>query len=151
MRISARADYAMRAAIELAVAFDSGRPTKGEAISVAQDIPLKFLETVLGELRQAGLVCSQRGSEGGYKLARSPQQVTVAQVIRAIDGQLATVRGQRPEDLGYAGAAEPLQGLWIAVRAALRGVVENVTLAELAGDRLPSRVRRLTADPAAWH
>src|SRR5947199_8415046 len=114
MRISARADYAVRAAIELAAAYGGGRPVKGEVIATAQGTSLKFLETVLGELRQAGLVASQRGFDGGYWLVRAPQEITVADVIRATDGQLATVRGHRPEELGYGGAAEALQGLWIA-------------------------------------
>jgi Rrf2 family protein len=151
VRISARADYGLRAAIELAVAHREGHPTTTrETISTAQGIPERFLETILGDLRSAGLIGSQRGVDGGYWLARPPEQITVADVIRAVGGPLATVRGLLPEDVAYAGAAEPLQGVWIAVRAALRDVVEHVTLSELAGNRLPARVRRLLADPAAW-
>src|SRR3954447_21607986 len=150
LRISARADYAVRAGIELAVAHAEGRATKGEIICRAQGIPLKFLETILGDLRQHGLVRSQRGSDGGYWLAKPPEEIAVADLIRAVGGPLASVRGRRPEDLGYDGSAAPLQGVWIAVRAAVRDVVERVTLADLAADRLPDSVRALTAEPGAW-
>ena len=148
MRISARADYAVRAAVELAAA-DEG-PTKGEAISQAQDIPLKFLENILADLRHAGIVRSQRGAEGGYWLARPATEVTVADVIRAVDGPLASVRGGRPEDVAYEGAAAPLAEVWIAVRASLRSVVERVTLADVAAGRLPARIAKLAQDPEAW-
>jgi Rrf2 family protein len=150
LRISARADYALRAAIELAVAHDQQRATKRDAIGRLQDIPVKFLETVLGDLRHHGIVCSQRGVEGGYWLARPPAEITVADVIRAVSGSLASVRAHRPEDLHYSGSAEPLQGVWIAVRAAIREVVETVTLADLASNELPAHVRKLAADPGAW-
>src|SRR5947207_9318295 len=123
MRISAKADYAVRAAIELAAA-GGERPVKGERIAQAQDIPLKFLENILGDMRHAGLVRSQRGADGGYWLNRPPAAVTVADVIRAVEGPLASVRGQRPEDVGYAGNAAALQDVWIAVRASLRAVAE---------------------------
>jgi Rrf2 family protein len=151
LRISARADYALRAAIELAVAYDSGRATKGDAIGRAQSIPVKFLENLLADLRHLGIVRSQRGTEGGYWLARPPAEVTVADVIRAVDGPMASIRGQRPEQLDYSGSAEPLQVVWIAVRASLREVVENVTLADLAAGRLPAGVKQLAARPEAWH
>ena len=148
MRISARADYAVRAAVELAAAGEG--PTKGEAIAQAQAIPLKFLENILSDLRHAGIVRSQRGAEGGYWLARPPGEISVADVIRAVDGPLASVRGGRPEDVAYNGAAEPLAQVWIAVRASLRSVVERVTLADVASGRLPSRVTKLADDPEAW-
>jgi Rrf2 family protein len=148
MRISARADYAVRAAAELAAAGDG--PTKGEAISQAQSIPLKVLENILGDLRHAGIVRSQRGAEGGYWLARPADQITVADVIRAVEGPLASVRGGPPEDVAYAGAAESLASVWIAVRASLRSVVERVTLADVAAGRLPARVVKLADDPEAW-
>ena len=148
MRISAKVDYAVRAAIELAGGED--RPIKGEAIARAQDIPLKFLENILTDLRHAGIVRSQRGADGGYMLARDPKDVTIADVIRAVEGPLASVRGERPEAAAYAGSAEPLKTVWIAVRASLRGVVEHVTLADLAGGRLPAKVERLASDPEAW-
>ena len=148
MRISARADYAVRAAVELAAAGEG--PTKGEVIAKAQAIPLKFLENILTDLRHAGIVRSQRGADGGYWLARPAAAVTVADVIRAVDGPLASVRGGRPEDVAYEGAAEPLAQVWIAVRASLRSVVERVTLADVATGRLPAPITKLAEDPEAW-
>jgi Rrf2 family protein len=149
LRVSARADYGVRAAIELAVAYEAGLATKGEAIGRAQSIPVRFLENILADLRQSGLVRSQRGADGGYWLAKPPADIAVADVIRAIDGPLASVRGQPPEDVGYSGTAAPLLDVWIAMRAAVREVVENVTLADLAADELPASVRRLAASPGA--
>jgi Rrf2 family protein len=148
MRISAKADYAVRAATELAGAGDG--PTKGDAIARAQDIPLRFLENILGDMRQAGLVRSQRGAEGGYWLAKKPKEISVADVIRAVEGPLAAIRGEPPEDVRFAGSAEPLGRLWIAVRANLRGVLENVSLADLADGKLPARIDKLADDPEAW-
>ena len=148
MRVSAKADYAVRAAVELAGA--ESPPLKGEAIAQAQEIPLKFLENILGELKHAGIVRSQRGADGGYWLARPAAGITVADVIRAVDGPLAWVRGVRPEDLEYAGAARALQDVWIAVRANLRDVLEAVTLADVAAGTLPTRITELAADPSAW-
>lgn len=149
MRISAKADYAVRAAIELAGA-DEGTPTKGDAIAKAQGIPLKFLENILGDLRHAGIVASRRGQDGGYWLARPPREITIADVIRAVDGPLASVRGGRPENTTYSGAAEPLQRVWIAVRTSLRQVVEHVTLADVASGKLPPKVSKLADDPESW-
>ncbi len=148
MRLSAKSDYAVRAAVELACS--TGGPTKGEDLARAQDIPLKFLENILSDLRHAGIVRSQRGAVGGYWLAKEPKEVTVADIIRAVDGPLATVRGQRPEDIDYQGSAEPLARLWIAVRSSLRGVVEHVTLADLAAGKLPAKINKLADDPEAW-
>jgi Rrf2 family protein len=148
MRVSAKVDYAVRAAVELAAA--ESPPVKGEVISQAQDIPLKFLENILGELKHAGIVRSQRGTEGGYWLARPANEVNLAQVIRAVDGPLANVRGQRPEDVGYHGAAQALQEVWIALRASEREILELVTIADVAGGKLPERVRALVSDPGAW-
>jgi Rrf2 family protein len=148
VHISARADYALRAAVELAAA--GAGPTKGEALARAQDIPAKFLEAILSALRRAGLVQSRRGSDGGYWLAKPAKDITVADVVRAVDGPLAGVRGLRPEAVTYGGAASALPQVWIAVRASLRDVLENVTLADLASGRLPAKVRRLAADPEAW-
>ena len=148
MRISAKADYAVRAAVELAGAGEG--PVKGEAIARAQSIPLKFLENILGDLRQAGIVRSQRGAEGGYWLARPANEITVADIMRAVDGPLVGIRGERPEDVAYEGAAESLQQVWIALRANLRGVVEQVTIADLAKNKLPAAVTRLAKDPEAW-
>src|SRR3954453_9640565 len=139
MRISAKADYAVRAALTLASAPDD-KPVKGERISEAQGIPLKFLENILIDLRQAGLVASQRGPEGGYRLDGSPAEITVADVIRAVDGALASVRGGRPEEASYEGPAEGLQTVWIAQRSGFRGVLEHVTLAEVVSGSIPAAV-----------
>jgi Rrf2 family protein len=149
MRVSAKVDYAVRAGVELAAAADGG-PLKGERISQSQHIPLKFLENILLELKHAGLVHSQRGAEGDYWLARSPEEISLADVIRAVEGPIANVRGLRPEQVEYDGAAEQLREVWIAVRANLRAVLETVTLADVAAGRLPEAVSRITADPEAW-
>lgn len=148
VRVSAKADYAVRATLELATA-DEG-PVKGERISQAQEIPLKFLENILIDLRHAGLVRAQRGAEGGYWLARPSTDITLGDVIRAVDGPLASVRGEAPEEVSYAGAAENLRTIWIAVRASLRSVVDEVTLADAVSGRLPAHLRRLTEAPDAW-
>ena len=150
MRVSAKTDYAIRAALELAAAADNDKPLKGERISTAQAIPLRFLENILMQLRHAGLVESRRGAEGGYRLARPAAEVTLADVIRAIDGPLAGVGGARPETLGFEGVAEPMRDVWIAVRASLRNVLERVTLAEVIAGDLPAHVREMLADEDAW-
>jgi Rrf2 family protein len=149
VRISAKTDYAVRAAVELAAHSDD-HPLKSERISQAQGIPLRFLENILVQLRQGGIVVSRRGAEGGYRLAEPADQITVADVIRAIDGPLAAVSGERPEKLAFEGTAEPLRDVWVAVRASLRDVLEHVTLADLASGALPEAVRARTADPDAW-
>jgi Rrf2 family protein len=149
MRISAKADYAVRAAIELATSPD-GKPVKAERIATAQDIPLNFLENILGELRHAGIVRSQRGADGGFRLAKPADRVTIADVMRAVEGPLATVRGGPPEESAYPGAASELPRVWIAVRKSLRQVVEQVTVADVAGGRLPKAVVKLSEDPEAW-
>ena len=146
--MSAKADYALRAAIELAAAGDG--PVKGERIAQAQEIPLKFLENILLELRHAGIVRSQRGVEGGYWLARPAEQVSLAEVIRAVEGPIANVRGLGPQEVEYPGPAGQLQEVWIAVRASLRSVLEETTLADLARGELPASVEALTRDPDAW-
>lgn len=148
MRVSARVDYALRAAAELAAASDA--PLKRDGIASAQRIPLPFLEQILLALKRAGIVRTRRGPEGGYWLARPAADVTLAEVIRAVEGPLANVQGERPEDVEYAGAAEPLRDVWIAVRASMRSVLEAVTLADLAAGRLPDAVAALTTDPDAW-
>jgi Rrf2 family protein len=149
VRVSAKTDYALRAALELAAAPDE-KPVKGERIATAQAIPLRFLENILMQLRHAGLVESRRGADGGYRLARPAAEVTLADVIRAIDGPLAGVSGARPETLDFTGVAEPMRDVWIAVRASLRGVLEGVTLADVIGGGLPQHVRDLVADEDAW-
>ena len=148
MRVSAKADYALRAVIELAATGNG--PVKGERNAQAQEIPLKFLENILGDLRQAGVVRSQRGVEGGYSLARPADDITVAEIVRAVDGPIANVRGVGPEQVEYAGSAERLRDVWIAVRANLRAVLEHVTIADLARGELPVAVQELAADPDAW-
>jgi Rrf2 family protein len=148
VRISAKTDYALRAAAELAGAPEG--PVKAEALATAQGVPLRFLENILLELRHAGIVVSRRGPEGGYHLARPAEEIAIADVIRAIDGPLAGVGGLRPEALDYAGPAAPLRELWVAVRANLRAVLERVTLADLARGELPEEVAALAADPDAW-
>jgi Rrf2 family protein len=129
VRVSAKVDYALRAMIELAAA--PGAPVKGQLLATAQAIPLKFLENILLELRHAELVASQRGAEGGYRLARAADEISVADVIRAVEGPIASVRGVRPEEISYDGHARSLQGLWIDLRASMRGVLEHTTLADL--------------------
>ena len=148
MRVSAKADYAIRAAVELAAAGEG--PVKGERIAHAQHIPPNFLENILADLRNAGLVASRRGAEGGYWLARPADEVSLAEVIRAVDGPLANVRGVRSEQVSYDGSAEPLRDVWVAVRASLRSVLEQVTLADIVANALPPEVKALAADPDAW-
>jgi Rrf2 family protein len=149
MRITAKADYAVRATCELAARAGQG-PVKGDVIAAAQGIPLKFLENILGELKHAGLVRSQRGAEGGYWLARPADEISIADVIRAVEGPLASVRGEAPESVKYRGAAESLGKLWVAVRANLRAVLEETTVADVARGDLPEIVDEITNDPAAW-
>jgi Rrf2 family protein len=149
VRVSAKADYAIRAAVELAAAAD-GAPVKGDRIAQAQEIPSNFLENILADLRNAGIVMSRRGADGGYWLAQPAEEVSLADIIRAVDGPLANVRGVRSEQISYQGSAEPLRDVWVAVRASLRGVLENVSLADLARGELPENVRALVADPDAW-
>ena len=151
MRLSARVDYALRAVVELA-ARPAGpqRPVTAEQLAQAQGIPPKFLESILLQLRRGGIVNAQRGPDGGYWLARPATEISLADVIRVIDGPLANVRGQRPEALGYQGAARALQDVWIALRASEREILEMVRVADVAAGELPERVRELTADPTAW-
>jgi Rrf2 family protein len=148
MQVSAKADYALRAVAELAVS--GAGPVKGEHVSRAQGIPLKFLESIMLELKRADIVYAQRGPAGGYSLARPPEEITLADVIRAVEGPLANVHGQAPERLDYVGPAQPLQEVWIALRASLRAVLESVTLADLQRGTLPAHIGELTRDPEAW-
>ncbi|MBF6298301.1 Rrf2 family transcriptional regulator [Nocardia amamiensis] len=164
MHITAKIDYAVRTLLEIASApplnhavAGGGAPVvqaapvvKAEAIATAQRIPPKVLESVLGELRRADLVISRRGPDGGYWLARPASEISIADVIRAIEGPLASVRGARPEDVRYSGSAEALQRVWIALRVNIRAVLENVTIDDIARDRLPGFVETLTEDPGAW-
>lgn len=149
MRITAKADYAVRAAVELAASGESG-PVKAEQISEAQGIPLNFLENILAELRRAGIVESRRGAAGGYLLARPAAEVSLADVIRAVEGPLANVRGLSPDGLEYEGSAERLRDVWVALRANVRGVLEQVTLTDVAKGDLPPHIAELTQDADAW-
>jgi Rrf2 family protein len=149
VRISAKADYAVRATLELAGA-ENGQPVKGERLAEAQGIPLQFLEHILLDLKHADLVRAKRGARGGYWLARPAGEITIADVIRAVEGPLANIQDATPEATSYPGHAELLRDVWVAVRANLRAVLERVTLADLAQGRLPDPVRKLTEDPDAW-
>jgi Rrf2 family protein len=151
VRVTAKVDYAVRAAMVLARAYDAGSgPMKGEHIGSDQHIPVKYLENILSELRQGGLVRSQRGADGGYWLAKSPAEVSIADIIRAVEGPLATVRGERAEQLDYGDDTGALQEMWVAVRASLRSVLEKVTLADVVSAKLPRSVQKLVDDPASW-
>lgn len=149
VNISAKSDYAVRAMLCLA-AVDGAAHVKAEALATAQDIPMKFLENILTDLRRGGLVSSQRGADGGYRLSRPAAEITLADVIRAVDGPLANIRGVRPEQAVYQGAAEPLREVWVAMRAAMRAVLESVTLADVVAGELPAAVTGLTGDSDAW-
>jgi Rrf2 family protein len=148
VQISARGEYAVRAALELAAAYPA--TVSAQALADAQSLPRKFLEAILADLRRGGIVLSIRGAEGGYSLARPPQETTVGAVLRAVDGPLAGVRGHRPEQTSYSGTAEHLPTLWVAVRAAVRNVVDEVNLSDIVSGRLPEPVLALTKAPDAW-
>lgn len=149
MHVTAKADYAVRAIVELA---DSSQeaPRKVDDVARAQNIPVSFLENILTQLRSSGLVRSQRGPEGGYWLAHPADEVNLAQIIRAVEGPLVGVRGQRPEEIEYGGSAESLKQVWVAVRANLRKVLEHVTVAQIAAGELPEDVLALTREEEAW-
>jgi Rrf2 family protein len=149
MHVTAKADYAVRAVVELAGS-SQGSPRKVDEVAKAQGIPVSFLENILTQLRSAGIVRSQRGPEGGYWLAKPPDEVNLAHVIRAVEGPLVGVRGQRPEEIEYVGSAESLQQVWIALRANLRKVLEHVTVAQVASGKLPKDVLALTREEEAW-
>jgi len=149
MHVTAKADYAVRATIELA-AGSQETPHKVDDVAKAQAIPLSFLENILTQLRNAGIVRSRRGADGGYWLARPAGEITLAEVIRAVEGPLVGVRGQRPEEIEYTGSAESLQQVWIALRANLRKVLERVSVADVAAGRLPKEVVALTRTEDAW-
>ncbi len=148
MHISAKVEYAVRALLVLAA--HGGGPMSGVALSQEQDLPAKFLDGILAELRRNHIIVSQRGADGGYRLARDAATITLADIIRAIDGPLAAVRGEHPEETSYSGAASSLKDVWIAVRATLRSVLETTTLADVVSGKLPANVRKLVGDPDAW-
>jgi Rrf2 family protein len=149
VHVTAKADYAVRAVVELAGS-SQGSPRKVDEIARAQEIPVSFLENILAQLRSCGIVRSQRGPEGGHWLAQPPDQVNLAQVIRAVEGPLVGVRGQRPEEVEYLGSGESLRQVWIAVRVNLRKVLEQVTVADVAAGKLPKEILRLTRVEQAW-
>jgi Rrf2 family protein len=148
VHISAKVDYAVRALLALADA--GGGAVPAEALATTAELPRQFLQNILNQLRRGGLVSSQRGSEGGYRLSRPATDISLADVMRAVEGPLAEVRGDRPEATVYKGSAEHLQEVWVAVRASLRSVLENVSLAQVVAGDLPPPVSALTADPDAW-
>lgn len=148
MRLSARVDYALRACLALSEAQQEW--TRADRVAAAQNIPAKFCESILLQLRRGGIVESRRGPEGGHRLARPASEVSLAEVIRVVDGPLVGVRGQRPEHIDYEGAATVLQDVWIALRASERKILESVTLSDVVTGRLPEMVAKLAADPAAW-
>lgn len=148
VKLSAKVDYAVRAALELAAAGDE--PVKSEHIARAQDIPPRFLENILMEMRQAGLLHSQRGADGGYWLARPASDITVADVMRVEAGNLADIHGERPEAVRYQGNAERLRDVWVAARTVYRDVLEHVTLADIVAGDLPSEICELTSRPDTW-
>jgi Rrf2 family protein len=149
MRVTARVDYAVRAARELAL--EHPGTLTAETIAERQALPLAFTKQILARMRRAGVVMAQRGGDGGYRLGPPPEGVSVADIVRAVEGPLADVRGEAPEELDYPGDGEVLRTLWIATRASLRSVLEQVTLADLATGSLPRTVRSLTDDDGAWH
>ncbi len=149
MHVTAKADYAVRAVVELAHSSQES-PRKVDEVAQAQRIPVSFLENILTQLRSAGVVRSQRGPEGGYWLAHPAEEVSLADIIRAVEGPLVGVRGQRPEEIEYVGSAEALQAVWIALRANLRKVLEHVTVADVAEGRVPADVLELTRQEEAW-
>lgn len=150
MHVTAKADYAVRAVIELAGSSQE-KPRKVDEVAQAQGIPVSFLENILTQLRSSGIVRSQRGPEGGYWLAHPADEVALAQIIRAVEGPLVGVRGQRPEEIEYVGSSESLQQVWIALRANLRKVLEHVTVADVAAGKLPKEILALTRQEEAWH
>src|SRR6476659_6708675 len=149
MRVSAKSDYALRALIEMAARQD-GRAVSAEERGRVQEIPHGFLQAILADLRKAGIVISQRGQSGGWRMGRDPGSVSVADVIRAVDGPLVSVYGLRPEAVSYNGSAEVLQHVWIAARRSLRDVFEQVSIQQLADGKLPKAGTSRTADEDAW-
>jgi Rrf2 family protein len=147
MHIPAKVEYGLRALLTLAAA---GTPETAEHLAQEQGLPPRFLGAILADLRRSGIVASQRGADGGYRLARQAEDITLAEVIRSLGGPLAEVRGVRPEAVNYQGAAEHLQQLWVAVRASLRNVLEHVTLADVVTGDFPPHIMALTEDPDAW-
>lgn len=150
VRISAKTDYAIRAVVEMAAVGADGQLVKAEAVADAQHIPLRFLLSILNELRHAGIVDSRRGAEGGYRLAKPAYAIAIADVIRAIDGPLANVAGTRPDALELTGSAAPLRDVWVSLRSSIREVLEHVTVADVVNGDLPADVLARTRSRDAW-
>jgi Rrf2 family protein len=148
VEISAKSDYAVRAL--LALAAQAPNLVKIDVVVGEQKLPRKFVEAILGDLRRAGIVRSMRGADGGYALARPATDISIGSVIRAVDGPLAEVRGLRPDEMNYSGLAEHLPGLWVAVRASLRAVLDETSLQQLLTGELPEHVRKMVDDPQSW-
>jgi Rrf2 family protein len=148
VQISAKVDYALRALVTLAAR--EPEACTAEELATAQGLPVRFLRTILDDLRRGQMVTSQRGTDGGYRLARGSREITVGEVIRRLDGPLAEIRGSRPEATTYEGPAETLQDVWVAVRAVLREVLDEVTIDQVASGKLPAHVKQLAARPEAW-
>jgi Rrf2 family protein len=146
--ISAKVDYATRVLLTLAAS--DGAPIRGETLAKAQDLPVRFVENTLVDLRRAGLISSHRGADGGYKLAKAAKEISIADIIRTLEGPLAEVHGLRPDQRSYDGPAEHLQDVWVALRASMRAVLETVTLDQVGSGKLPTRVAKLVSDPDAW-
>lgn len=152
MNISARTDYAIRALLTLARAQASGTgPVSADALAAAQGLPKKFLEAILLDLRRRGLVTSRRGSTGGYQLAAPAETIRLGAIVRVVDGPLAEVRGERPQHAAYEGDAEHLPVVWVALRASIRQVLDEVSLRDVLTGELPAHVRALAEAPGAWH
>jgi Rrf2 family protein len=150
MRLTVKSDYAIRALAELAVRSRDGSLVTAEELAEAQQIPRRFLLGILAELRKDGLVMSHRGVDGGYTFDQRPEKITLADVIRSVDGPLAQIGDERPGEISYPGNAAVLADVWVAVRASLRAVLEEVTLADVAAGKLPPSIEKLTLDPDAW-
>jgi Rrf2 family protein len=146
--ISAKVDYATRVLLTLAAS--DGTPIRGETLAKAQDLPVRFVENTLVDLRRAGLISSHRGIDGGYKLAKPASQISIADIIRTLEGPLAEVHGLRPDQRAYEGPAEHLQDVWVALRASMRAVLETVTLDQIVAGKLPARIAKLVNDPDSW-
>lgn len=147
MQIPAKAEYAIRALLTLAASDGS---VSAEHLAQEQELPAKFLGAIMSDLRRGGVVTSQRGPEGGFRLAKDPDEIVIADILRVVSGPMAGVRGMRPETLNYGGEATHLRDVWVAVRAALREVLEHVTLGQVLRGDLPLAVTRFTDDPDAW-
>jgi len=150
MKISARVDYGLQAILEIAASDKRKKRMKADEISEKHDIPMKFLESILSDLKKADLIIGHRGNSGGYNLSRSADEIAIADVVRAIDGPLASVRGMAPEKASYKGEISGLTKVWIATRVALREVLEEMTLADILDDDFPNPIAKKLSNKEAW-